>query len=393
MSGLQLHRLGSALDRVTASGSDPEALAAVLGWCVLPRRGPATLRRQVVEPDGRIDRRRLFDVVAPHLTPEVAEVVGRIATTWEQLRCRAALLGDPAYPVALADAAETVAAPLFLVGQGTWPMRTGPSVAIVGARRAGSYGAGIAAWLASTLAERGIRIISGGAVGIDAAAHVAALGAAGGTAVVLGSGHAIRYPRPHHGAGGLFSRVIADGGTIMSEHLPDVPPRAGIIRGRNRIVAAVADAVVVVEGGQRSGSLLTASTAADIGRPVLAVPGDVRAPGSQAPHQLLREGASPCTGPQDVIDVLPQVGAVVASDIDRASDTAADAPGVPAAVLTRLASAWPRSVAVEQLAREVDLPVAAVLAAVTRGQIAGALAIRPDGVVLRRRPADPDHPA
>src|SRR5690606_1664623 len=129
-----------------------------------------------------------------------------------------------------------------------------------------------------------------GAVGIDAAAHRAALESGGTTTVVLGCGHGVPYPRAHAVPGGLFDRVLDTGGALASELLPDEPPRAWQVRARNRLVAALVDVVVVVEGGARSGSLLTATAAADRGVTVMAVPGDVRAPGSVAPHRLLAEG-------------------------------------------------------------------------------------------------------
>ncbi|MEX0869263.1 MAG: DNA-processing protein DprA, partial [Nitriliruptoraceae bacterium] len=138
----------------------------------------------------------------------------------------------------------------------------------------------------------GARVVSGGAVGVDAAAHHASLASPGGTTVVLGCGHQVSYPRPHARTGGLFAQVVASAGTVCSELLPYEPPRPGAVRARNRVVAGLADVVVVVEGGTHSGSLLTASAAAEWGRTVLAVPGDVRAPGSQAPHRLLAEGAA-----------------------------------------------------------------------------------------------------
>jgi DNA processing protein len=180
--------------------------------------------------------------------------------------------------------------------------------------------------------------------------------------------------------------VVASGGAVVSEQLPSVPPRAGIVRARNRIVAGMADVVVVVEGGARSGSLLTATAALERGRTVLAVPGDVRAPGSQAPHRLLREGAAPCTEPAELLEVLGihGVGATHRSALGPPGVTATSVlpPGLRAA----LEAAWPRARRLEELLDGTGLQPGSALAAVTRAQLAGEVVERADGLVLRSAP-------
>jgi DNA processing protein len=215
------------------------------------------------------------------------------------------LVGDPAYPSRLAEGWPDLDAPVLLAWRGEPPSTVGPGVAIVGARNATGYGTAVAELLATAVARAGGRVVSGGAVGIDAAAHAAALGLPGGTTVVLGCGHDVAYPVPHARRGGLFDRVLQDGGTLVSELLPEVTAHPGVIRARNRIVAGLAEVTIVVEGGGRSGALLTASAAADRGREVFAVPGDIMAPGSVAPLRLLAEGARACTGPADVLALMP----------------------------------------------------------------------------------------
>ena len=149
---------------------------------------------------------------------------------------------------------------------------------------------------------------------------------------------------------------------------------------RNRIVAGLADVVVVVEGGPRSGALLTAGFAADLGRTVAAVPGDVRAPLSVAPHRLLHEGAAPCTAPEDLLGLLGQLVA------ERSAE--ADAPSVlPVGVRDVLARRWPRAVAVDDLATASATPVGRLLAALTRARIAGEIVEAPEGVRLSRAPS------
>jgi DNA processing protein len=382
----------TVLGAVAAEGTDPDQLAAVLGWVVGPRRSPDALRRRCLE-DGHDHAAPAARLAAAAGRPDTAarRVVEQVTGAWRDLGVRVALVGDPAYPLRLASGWPDTEAPTLLGWRGP-PSPDVATVAVVGARRASGYGAGVAAWLAASVARAGIRVVSGGAVGIDAAAHGAALEEEGGTTVVLGCGHGVDYPRPHAAPGGLFERILHGGGTILSELLPWQPPRAGPVRARNRIVAGLSDAVVVVEGGERSGALVTASAAADRGVPVLAVPGDVRAPGSVAPHRLLAEGAAPCTGPADVLEVLH--GGRTGPLDDAAAPSAAGGPdvagpaGLPVTVHTVLAEAWPRPLRVDDLAARTGYALPSLLAAVTRGRVAGVLAEGVDGVRLRQAPCD-----
>jgi DNA processing protein len=384
-------RLRAACGQVVADGTDPATLAAVLSWSIRPRRSPDALRRAcrdapdgAGEDDGPPSRRLL--VAAGGGTEADAAAALPLVAAWREAGVRAALVGDPAYPERLAEGWPHTDGPTWLAWRGT-PAFEVPTAAIVGARRASSYGRAIAAWLAEAAADAGVRVVSGGALGIDAAAHGAAVDRPGGTCVVLGCGHAVAYPRPHAVRGGLFDRIVATGGALVSELLPFQPPRAGPVRARNRIVAGLADAVVVVEGGARSGSLLTAGAAADRGRAVLAVPGDVRAPGSVAPHRLLADGASPCTDPQDLLAVLdrPDRWPVRAPSGD-APDGRARPTTLPAELQRILERSWPRPTRIDDLAATAGLPVPAVLAALTRATVAGEVVDGVEGVRLRRAP-------
>ena len=293
------------------------------------------------------------------------------ATAWLERGVRVALRGDPGYPRGLA-AKDPAGAPAVLASRGRVP--PGPSVAIVGARRASGYGVAVAAWLADAAARAGVVVVSGGAVGIDAAAHQAA---DGHTVAVLGCGHGVDYPHPHARRGGLFDRLVEDGGAIVSSYLPSTPPRPHVVRARNRLVAALADALVIVEGGARSGSLVTAGHAADLGVPVLAVPGDVRQPGSAAPHLLLAEGAAPC---RDPADLLAAVG--TSSVAAAASPPSALPPGVHG----HLARAWPRPVRLDELARRSGISTGQLLASITSARVHGEVVEGHDGVRLRTAP-------
>jgi DNA processing protein len=158
----------------------------------------------------------------------------------------------------------------------------GPAVAIVGARAASSLAMGRAHALAKHLAERGVHVVSGGALGIDGAAHRGALAGGGTTTVVLGSGTDVLYPARH---APMFREIVARGGALLSLLSDGTPPRPGTFPGRNPLIAALADAVIVVEAEVRSGSLSTARAARSLGRIVAAWPG------SRGCDRLLATGA------------------------------------------------------------------------------------------------------
>ncbi len=189
--------------------------------------------------------------------------------------------------------------PLVVIRKGLPPDDL-PMLTIVGARSASAYGLRIAARLAGGLAAGGVVIVSGLARGIDAAAHRAALETGGRTVAVLGSGPDVPYPPEHLP---LFSRIAAEG-TLLTEHLPGAPPLARHFPRRNRLLAALGRAVLLVEARIKSGSLTTVRWAADLGRDVLVVPGPVDAPLSEGPLQLLREGATAVGSVDHVLEAM-----------------------------------------------------------------------------------------
>jgi DNA processing protein len=369
----------TAWDDLAAAGTDPNLLVDVVGALIADesgtRRRVADLLDQGADPGAALRR-------AVGTPPLVDVGAGEVRDRWRRHGVRVVLLGDPVWPDRLTTVADP---PPLLAMRGAMPDAERPTVAIVGARASTPYGRGVAAWLAEAAADAGVHVVSGGAVGIDAAAHGAAAELPGRTTVVLGCGHAINYPRPHASAGGLFDRVVDGGGGLMSEFLPMTRPQAHRVRGRNRLVAGLADVVVVVEGGARSGSLVTANAAADRGVTVLAVPGDVRAPGSAAPHRLLSEGAMPCTRPADLLDALGLMA--TGPPTDPSTGRARTTPSVlPGEVRDALATAWPRPVAVQDLAQQAHIDTGQLLAALTRARVAGEVAQTASGVVLRRPP-------
>jgi len=176
-----------------------------------------------------------------------------------------------------------------------------PGIAIVGARRASRFGLEVARTLARTLSECGALIVSGLALGIDAAAHTGACDGSGRTLAVLGSGLSRVQPRSNLG---LSRRITDQGGLMVSEYPPMTPADRFRFPERNRLISALSEGVVVVEATSRSGSLITARLALEQGREVMAVPGLPGMPGSAGCHTLLKQGAGLVECAQDVVDVL-----------------------------------------------------------------------------------------
>jgi DNA processing protein len=203
--------------------------------------------------------------------------------------------GEPGYPEALLRLRP---APDALRLRGNLGSPSACRVAVVGARHTDEYGADLAEAIALGLARAGVSVVSGGAEGVDAAAHRGALEAGGHTVAVMGCGLDFVYPAGHRD---LFARIVARGGALLSEYEDAVPPAEYTFPQRNRIVAALCRAVVVVRAGERSGALITAKWARRLGVPLLAVPGDVRSPLSAGTLALLRQGARPAASAEDVL--------------------------------------------------------------------------------------------
>jgi DNA processing protein len=206
-------------------------------------------------------------------------------------------VGDGAYPPQLEHLHDPPLA-VFVRGR---PLGALPTmVAVVGARNCSDLGRDLSRELARALAAAGLTVVSGAARGIDAAAHDGALDAGGATVAVMGCGIDAVYPA---GSRPLVGRILRRG-SVVSEYPPGVPPDGFRFPARNRIIAGLTRAVVVVEGEERSGSLITAEHALEIGRDVFAVPGAVTNPLTQAPHRLIREGAELIRGPEDLLRAL-----------------------------------------------------------------------------------------
>jgi DNA processing protein len=213
---------------------------------------------------------------------------------------------DPSYPVRLREL-DNPPAVLHVAGGVARLLEflADDPVAVVGARKASSYGLELARSLARGLAAAGLTVVSGLALGVDSAAHLGALERGGATIAVMPGSADCPYPPSKRG---LHRRIRAEGVAVS-----ELPPGAAVWRwtfpARNRLIAALCAMTVVVEAGQRSGALLTASFARALGRPVGAVPGRVTAPLAAGPNRLLASGAHLVTGPEDVLDVLFGEGA------------------------------------------------------------------------------------
>ena len=201
---------------------------------------------------------------------------------------------DADYPQSLQNLSDK---PLVLYVNGELP-QANYALAIVGSRRCTEYGVRAAACFAQAMTREGIPIISGGAKGIDTAAHEACLQAGGVTVAVLGCGLDIVYPSEN---AKLFAR-IAEHGALVSEYPPGVPPIAANFPARNRIIVGLSQAVLVAEAGKRSGAVITANIAADEGREVYCVPGNIFDGSSIGCHELIRTGAKLVDMPQDILD-------------------------------------------------------------------------------------------
>ncbi len=264
---------------------------------------------------------------------------------------------EEAYPTRLKQIEQP---PPVLYVRGDWLPDDHFAVAIVGTRRVTSYGRQITEQLASRLAANGVTVVSGLARGVDAAAHEAALNAGGRTAAVLGSGVDRIYP-PENRA--LAAKILGSG-ALLSDYPLGTAPESGNFPPRNRIIAGLSMATVVVEAGETSGALITAEFAAEQGREVFAVPGNILAPQSRGTNRLIRDGAQPLLEPDDLLQALDlkRVGA------HKAARRALPANEIEMKLMNTLGS---EPLHVDELRSETGLPVEKVSAALVMMELKG----------------------
>ena len=327
--------------------------------------GGAKIRRIVAGADDRGgDLADLLEGRVPSAVLDAARMTEESAVP--QLLERVSLAGwrwigseTPDYPLSLNHTADP---PLGLFVKGY--LGGGPSVAIVGSRRATPYGIQVSRLLAENVGRAGGTIISGMARGVDAAAHEGALSAGGRTWAVWGCGPDRIYPPEH----AQLAEQIAETGALLTEYPPGSPPRRHHFPERNRIIAGLASIVVVVEAAARSGALSTARQALDEGRDVMAVPGSIFSEVSVGPNGLLRAGAQPVTCPGDLLEAL---------DLEAGSRVNHD----PEESFLKLGEA----VSVDQLAERMGQTVDLVQARIVEMEIQGLVERGPDGLIRRRR--------
>ena len=270
---------------------------------------------------------------------------------------------DPSYPALLA----AVPSPPPLYVRGALTPRDALAIAIVGARQASAYGLEVAESLAADLAARGVTIVSGLARGIDTAAHRGALAAGGRTIAVLGCGIARVYPPDNR----ALAEEIVEHGAVVSQFPPDAEPLHYHFPARNRTLAGLALGVVVVEAAERSGALITAGLAGDLGREVFAVPGRITSLASRGANGLLRDGARLVGHWTDIVAELSEPWrSMVRGDGTLAGTTALPAPGSDDARMLELLTV-DEAQHIERLIARANLDAARAGAALTALELTG----------------------
>jgi len=255
-----------------------------------------------------------------------------------------------------------------LNARGRWPPPDGPRVAIVGSRRPSPYGEAVAEQLAADLARAGVIVVSGLALGCDAAAHRGALVGGGVTVAVMGTGVDIVYPAAHFR---LAEEIVAGGGALVSQFPDGTSPRRRNFPARNVTLAALSDVVVVVEAVQGSGALITAEAALDLHKEVMAVPGSIFSPLSVGTHALIRDGAGLVQNARDVLAALGVGREVLDDPLGAPKRLGFGLPKERDGILLHLSDVL--AVSTAELARKLHLPVGEVLGRLTSLELDGAV--------------------
>lgn len=371
---------------------DPAELPAALTLLLLPRAGPASIARLLAaggSPRGALAL-ALPRLESLGLHPETARALAaaRGRPTAAAVRrsdrvlasgVQTLLWSEPGYPPMLRQIQRPPPI-LFLQGQET--ALRGPQIAVVGSRSPTPAGREFAAELATGLVRYGLAITSGLARGIDTAAHWGTLGADGVALAVMGTGPDRIYPTANRA---LAERILESGGALVTEYPPESHPDAAHFPQRNRIISGLSLGVVVVEAGLPSGSLSTATHAAEQGREVMAVPGPVRSPTSRGCHELLRNGAALIETPEDVIRALGDRFKPAGQPSSASAKPSAPAePSLDPVAERVFAATDTLPCSIDMLAARSGLSVAEVSSAVVRLELAGRLEAVAAGVARLR---------
>ncbi len=351
------------------------ARGVILALNAWPGVGPARLRRLRAEAGNPLrlgaELERFWERLGPGAGPCPSRAdLGLLAEHQEAALARsgaAALLPDePGWPASLNDLAHPPPV-LFVAGNPAALADDACRAAVIGARACTPYGREQAERFGAGLACQGVTVISGAARGIDQSAMRGAVGAGGRVIAVLGCGLDRPYPPD---AAPLLREIAAAGGAVASEFPFGTPPQAGHFPRRNRILAALARAVIVVQAARRSGSMNTVAWALTLGREVFAVPGPVDCVASQGPHMLLREGAALAESPLDVLRALD--GSLTEEE-----------RGCEPRVLVQLAG---RDLSLGHLAEELGEPEEMLLLELVELEMQGRVVKRPGGIYHRSGP-------
>ncbi|HXE72770.1 MAG TPA: DNA-processing protein DprA [Candidatus Nitrosotenuis sp.] len=337
-------------------GLPPARVFALVGRC-----GSARAAWEAAGPEG-LSRRAWAGLLAARRTGpapedllEEAERVARVVTP-----------ADPDYPPVLLHLSDP---PPALHLRGSLSLETDrPIVAVVGSRQASSYGLALAHRLGCELGGAGVVVASGLARGVDGAAHRGCLAGGGSTLAVLGCGIEVCYPPEHR----RLRAHIEACGLVVSEYGGKAPPEPWRFPARNRILAALARGVVVVEASRRSGALITAGMALQIGREVMAVPGPVGSPQSEGTLQLVKDGAALVRDGQDVL-----------AELGLGPARGGAAPLLQGAALQVWQAVGPAGSCLDEVIERSGLPVGEVHSWVLRLELAGRLRRLPDGTLTR----------
>lgn len=345
------------------------------------RRSAAAVGAELGVPAAAVEQARA-------LAPEAARLAAAERRAARRAGARLLTLADDDYPARLRQLSLP---PPVLYLRGELP--AGPAIAIVGSRNADPYGLEAAGLFARALAAAGVAVVSGFARGVDAAAHVGALAGGGPTVAVLGCGVDVVYPRAHR----ALAAEVAARGALVSELPCGTQPRPFNFPVRNRIIAALAEGTLVVQAAARSGSLITARHALELGREVFALPGRIFDERSLGPNALLRDGAVPALHPKDLLAALPgfaaagpRAGAGAAGgggagvgDDPPGAGAAPPLPGLKGRLLAHLPPGSQRSP--EELAGLADAAVERVLGGLLELELAGWVRRHPGAVYGRNQ--------
>ncbi len=358
----------------------PMADARLRAWvtlahCQLPQRDLVALLRAAGDPEtllasrGRVAQVDIAPATLAALRAPPADVIAATLKWLETPAHQLVTWDDSDYPRQLLEIGEAPPV-LFHIGRRELLNRT--AVAIVGSRQATPQGLDDARAFARALAGAGVTIVSGLAQGIDAAAHEGALDAPGGTLAVVGTGLDRVYPAVNR----KLAHAIAERGSLLSEFVPGTPPQPWHFPRRNRLIAGLARAVLVVEANLSSGSLITARLAGEQGREVMAVPGSIHSPLSKGCHKLIREGAKLVETAQDV---LAELGLGAATPAGTATPRVVDSAFAP--LLDAMGAA---PVDLDRLVQRSGLAAQVIAAQLTALEIDGHVAALPGGKWQRR---------